>query len=495
MQIESSLRPSAKAKSIWHCQECGYESSGYLGRCSHCGAWGSFIAKRQISERQAERQRKPKHGVFLSPEAQLLKLDEIPDTAYQRIASSSSEFDQVMGGGIVPGSITLIAGEPGIGKSTLLLQLAASYSTKTRVLYLSAEESSEQIKIRARRLGLLSGSVIASEATKQSPCDGVPVIASEAKQSPCDQLLISTENNLEELIAKTREIEPGLIIIDSIQTIYLPELDSIPGSQTQIRECAANLMRFAKSTGIPIILVGHINKEGDIAGPKILEHMVDTVLQFEGERDASIRIVRSIKNRFGSTDEVALFTMLETGLRDLSNPSELFLSERAGGVVFASKEGKRSLLLEVQALVLASDYSNPRRVANGIELNRLQQILAVLDKRLGLSLAKADVYCNVAGGMSLREPAADLAIALALITAANDKLAHKFEDTVALGELGLAGELRSISNLEARVREAAKLGFKRVICPQQDKGEIAKYAEKYKIAVIPMRDITTLQRA
>ncbi len=493
MQVESSLRPSAKAKSIWHCQECGYEASGYLGRCSHCGAWGSFVAKKLINSKQAERQRKPKHGVFLSPEAQLLKLDEIPDSAYKRIASNSSEFDQVMGGGIVPGSITLIAGEPGIGKSTLLLQLAASYSTKMRVLYLSAEESSEQIKIRARRLGLLdSHKDSATVADSAETCRKAPFCYPERSEGSLDQLLISTENNLEELIEKTRTIEPGLIIIDSIQTIYLPELDSIPGSQTQIRECAANLMRFAKSTGIPIILVGHINKDGDIAGPKILEHMVDTVLQFEGERDASIRIVRSIKNRFGSTDEVALFTMLETGLKDLSNPSELFLSERAGGIVFASKEGKRSLLLEVQALVLASDYSNPRRVANGVELNRLQQILAILDKRLGLSLAKADVYCNVAGGMNLKDPAADLAIALALITASNDKLAHEFEDTVALGEIGLAGELRSISNLEARIREAAKLGFKRVICPQQDKSELAKYSEKYKIAVQPLRDIKML---
>ncbi len=482
MQVETSFSSSPKTKSIWHCQECGYESSGYLGRCSHCGAWSSFIKKKLVSAKTAERSRKPKHGIFLSPETEVMTLDEIPDTQQKRLASNSNEFNQVLGGGVVAGSITLIGGEPGIGKSTLLLQLATGFAATTPVLYVSAEESSEQIKIRARRLGLVSGG--------NNDPDGSSLRLQ--RQEAINNLLISTENNLENLLEQVREKQPGLIIIDSIQTIYLPEIDSIPGSPTQIRECAANLMRFAKSSGIPIFLVGHINKDGDIAGPKILEHMVDTVLQFEGERDVSIRILRSAKNRFGSTDEVALFTMSETGLHDLSNPSQLFLSERAGGIVFASKEGKRSLLLEIQALVLGSEYSNPRRVANGIELARLQQILAVIEKRLSLSLTKTDVYCNVAGGMSIREPAADLAIALAIITSANDQLAVRFQDTVALGELGLTGELRSISNLEARVREAAKLGFKRVLCPMQDKGELGKYAAKYKIAVEPIRNIAEI---
>ncbi len=506
MQVETSFSSSPKVKSTWHCQECGYESSGYLGRCSHCGAWSSFIKKKLVSAKTAERSRKPKHGIFLSPETEVMTLDQIPDTQQKRLASNSAEFNQVLGGGVVAGSITLIGGEPGIGKSTLLLQFASGFAATTRVLYASAEESSEQIKIRARRLGLLrhpereachpersegSLDVIASPKGEAIP-GGSPRGFAARDDGTINNLLISTENNLENLLEQVREKQPGLIIIDSIQTIYLPELDSIPGSPTQIRECAANLMRFAKSSGIPIFLVGHINKDGDLAGPKILEHMVDTVLQFEGERDVSIRILRSAKNRFGSTDEVALFTMSETGLQDLSNPSQLFLSERAGGVVFASKEGKRSLLLEIQALVLGSEYSNPRRVANGIELARLQQILAILEKRLSLSLTKTDVYCNVAGGMSVREPAADLAIALAIITSANDQLAARFQDTVALGELGLTGELRSISNLEARVREAAKLGFKRVLCPMQDKGELSKYATKYKIAVEAVKNIAEI---
>ncbi len=463
--LETSLKPSSKTKSNWHCQECGYESGGYLGRCSHCGTWGSFIKKKQITEKTQER-KKPKHGIFLSPEASLLKLDEIPDTKQVRLESQSTEFNQVLGGGIVPGSITLIGGEPGIGKSTLLLQLATAFARQLRVLYVSAEESSEQIKIRARRLGLLG--------------------------QPDQNLFISTENNLENLLDRIRENEPGLIIIDSIQTIYLPDLDSIPGSPTQIRECAANLMRLAKSTGIPIIMVGHITKGGDLAGPKILEHMVDTVLQFEGDRGVNIRALRSIKNRFGSTDELALFLMQENGLQDLSNPSELFLSQRAGGIVFASREGRRSLLLEIQALVLSSDYSNPRRITNGIELGRLHQILAVLEKRMGISLAKADVYCNVTGGMEIQDPAVDLAVALAIITNANPKSNSNYDKTIAVGELGLSGEIRSVTNLEARVREAAKQGFKRVICPRQDLAELTKYGQRYQIEIKAIANICDL---
>lgn len=441
-----------------------------MGRCNHCGAWGSLQKKRSVGAQTA----KPKHGLFLSGDTQTKSLAEVEDSEMDKLQSYSSEFNQVMGGGIVPGSVTLIGGEPGIGKSTLLLQLAAAFAaampgTKRgqsleKVLYLSAEESTQQIKLRSKRLGV--------DQTQK-------------------RLLLSTDNNLESFAETVTEMRPDLVIVDSIQTIYLPEIDSIPGAPRQIRECCSNLMRLAKSTNIPIIIVGHINKDGDLAGPKILEHMVDTVLQFEGERDGQLRFLRSIKNRFGATDEVALFAMTELGLKDLDNPSELFLEQRAGGIVFASKEGKRSLLLEMQSLVLSTEYAHPRRVANGIDYNRLQQILAILEKKLSLSMAKADIYCNVAGGMQLKEPAADLAIALSLIVncGAFKIDPQKVHGIVALGELGLGAEIRSITNIEARVAEAAKLGFKTLICPMLDRKLLAKISERYPIKIFPCKNI------
>lgn len=442
------LKQKNLQKSKWFCENCGYESPGFLGRCNSCDAWGSF--KEEFLEAKSSGANSYKHGLFMEPESEVLKLDEIPDTDIRRIDTKSDEFNRVLGGGIVPGSLTLIGGHPGIGKSTLLLQIAGNSSKQGyKVLYISAEESSQQLKIRASRLGLAGGQTV-------------------------NNIYICTENNLEKIISRVKEIEANIIIIDSIQAIYLPQINSIPGSVSQIRESCSNLMRLAKTTKIPILIVGHINKDGDLAGPKILEHMVDTVLNFEGELEAtknqSFRVLRSIKNRFGSTDEIALFNMSSNGLQDVANPAEIFLKHRSGGIVVATREGKRSLLLELQSLVLHSEYNNPRRMANGIEPNRLHQILAVLEKKLGLALSKADVYLNIVGGLSIKEPAADLAVALSIFLSTNgyENLEKITKDLVVLGELGLSGEVRAITNIEARLKEAEKLGFKKAIIPKQN---------------------------
>lgn len=437
MATETIKIRSTKSKTKWVCNSCGYESLGFLGRCTECGSWGSFEEK--LSEKNPGASA-PKNSLFVDSESKVQKLSDIPDSEITRFKTGSEEFDRVLGGGIVPGSLTLIGGHPGVGKSTLLLQIASNFAAKA--LYISAEESSEQLKIRASRMEFKS-----SKNT--------------------EEILVYTENNLEKIIKEVKEHKPKLLIIDSIQAIYQPNIDSIPGSPTQIRETCSNLMRLAKSSNIPIFLVGHINKDGDIAGPKILEHMVDTVLQFEGDQDRNFRIIRSIKNRFGSTDEIGLFDMSSSGLRDVLNPSEIFLKERSGGVIVATREGQRSLLLELQSLVLNSEYHNPRRLANGIELTRLHQILAVLEKKLNITLSKADVYINVIGGLSIKEPAADLAVALSIYLSASgfsepEKLT---KNLVVLGEIGLNGEIRAVNNVESRLKEAEKLGFKKAIIP------------------------------
>lgn len=424
------------SKHKWICRKCGYESSGFIGKCTGCNSWGT-LEKVEIIKSVGD-SKGPKNSLFVSSEHEVLNLKDIPEIEIYRIKTGSEEFDRVLGSGLVPGSLTLIGGQPGIGKSTLLLQIANNFSSQNnKVFYLSAEESSQQLKLRAKRLGI------------------------EDKES---NILVYTENNLSKIVKSIKENEVNIVIIDSIQAVYLPEIDSIPGSMTQIRESCANLMRLAKSTNIPILIVGHINKEGDIAGPKILEHMVDTVLQFEGDKELDFRILRTIKNRFGSTDEIALFSMEADGLHDLINPSAIFLKQRSGGVVTATREGKRNLLLEIQALVLQSEYPNPRRLANGIGLSRLHQILAVLEKKLSLSLMNADVYINVVGGLSIKEPAADLAVAMAIYSSIEG-----FElpsDLVAIGEIGLNGEIRSVSNIESRLKEAYKLGFKEALIPK-----------------------------
>lgn len=436
-------------KILWFCTACGYESTGYLGRCSACGEWGSFkeanFTKASRDERRSGSKKSSKQNLFINPEAEIINLQEIPLNEIARMETGSQELDRVLGAGLVPGSFTLVGGEPGIGKSTLLLQVANNFALRAhpenQILYISAEESSRQLKLRASRLEI------------NSP---IQVLA---------------ENQIDTILGLIESKEPSLVIIDSIQAVYSSKLDALPGMPSQIRECAGLLMRSAKSLNIPIIVVGHINKDGDLAGPKILEHMVDTVLQFEGSKDSQIRFLRSIKNRFGSTDEIGIFEMQSKGLIDIADPSKIFLEQRSGGVIFPSREGRRTLLLEIQALILDSDYHNPRRLANGINPNRLHQILAVLDKKLGLSLAKADAYINIVGGLSIRETASDLACALAIYTSLRG---IKIDDCVAIGELGLNGELRSVPDTEARIREAIKLGLSTVIIPAISHGKLSK---------------------
>lgn len=454
---------TANKKSIFFCTECGYESSGYLGRCSACGEWGSFkeanFAKASPDQRRTNQKKSSKQNLFINPESQIVNLQSIPLNEIARMQTGSSELDRVLGEGLVPGSLTLVGGEPGIGKSTLLLQVANNFALKeSQVLYISAEESSRQLKLRASRLGI------------DSP---IQVLA---------------ENQIEAVIELIEDQEPSLVIIDSIQAVYSSKLDALPGMPSQIRECAGLLMRSSKSLNIPIIIVGHINKDGDLAGPKILEHMVDTVLQFEGSRDSQIKFLRSIKNRFGSTDEIGVFEMQANGLLDVNDPSKLFLEQRSGGVIFPSREGRRTLLLELQALILDSDYHNPRRLANGINLNRLHQILAVLDKKLGLNLARADAYINIVGGLSIRETASDLACALAIYTSLRG---ISIEDCAALGELGLNGEIRAVPDIEARIRETIKLGLKTIIVPEINYKKLSLELKNNNIMtrVIPVKNI------
>jgi DNA repair protein RadA/Sms len=431
----------AKQQSIFYCTECGNESQSYLGKCPSCGSWGSlkeatFDKVSKSSLRKASRNGNLEDGaLFIRAESQLMSLREIPDEQVNRMLSESLELDRVLGGGIVPGSLTLLGGEPGIGKSTILMQVANKLAFKgLKVLYISAEESSRQLKLRASRLGINS------------------------------DIKVFAENNLTRIIDTIETEEPNLVIIDSIQAIYSSQIDSLPGSPSQIKECAGKVMRCAKTTNTPVFLVGHINKDGDLAGPKILEHMVDTVIQFEGSYESQLRFLRSIKNRFGSTDEIGIFKMTETGLHDVTNPSEIFLEEKSGGMLFAAREGRRTILLEIQALALNSDYPNPRRIANGIDATRLHQILAIVEKKLGISLSKTDIYLNVVGGIHIKDTAVDLAIALAIynsvIGQSNDR------DIIALGELGLSGEIRSVTNLEARMKECIKLGYKEIIIPE-----------------------------
>ncbi len=424
----------AKVKSKYVCQNCGYETAGYLGKCPECGSWGSFVEElsKPISSV------KETDAIFdtVSP----MKLDEIEMNSEIRMSTNISEFDRVLGGGIVQGSLILIAGDPGIGKSTILLQTSGELSEGgKKILYISAEESASQIKLRAQRLGVKS-----------------------------DNLYIYPQTNLELVKKHIEEMNPDLVIVDSIQAIYTSLIQSSAGSVSQIRECCNILMHIAKSRNVSIIIIGHVTKEGNIAGPKVLEHMVDTVIQFEGDKTKSYRILRSIKNRFGNTSEVGIFEMGEKGLCEVINPSEVFLKEynqtqTPGSTIIVTNEGTRPLLVEIQALVGTTPYPAPRRIANGVDTGRVLQILAVLEKRIGLNLSKQDVYVNVIGGMEIKEPAADLGIALAIVTCVRDVV---FDTSTAIvGEIGLSGEIRAVNNIEKRINEAQKLGFKRIIIP------------------------------
>jgi len=420
----------AKTKIQFVCQECGFDSPKWLGRCPGCEAWNTMVE--EIAVKQADRSRQ-------LPPAKPRPITEVDTGAVPRLSTGVREFDRVLGGGIVPGSLILIGGDPGIGKSTLLLQVAGEMSqTYGSVLYVSGEESATQTRLRAERLGKLN-----------------------------DNLLVMTETNLDDISTEACRIKPSLLIIDSIQTMYSPELASAPGSVGQVRECTGKLLRFAKDRGIPVVIIGHVTKEGNIAGPRLLEHMVDVVLYFEGERSYAFRVLRAMKNRFGATIDSGLFSMEENGLVEVKNPSSLLLAERPqgvpGSVVLACLAGVRPLLIEIQALVSTTCFGMPRRTAAGFDYNRLILLLAVLEKRVGLLLGNQDAYVNAVGGIKIDEPAADLAVCLALASSFRNVAIDPH--TVVMGEVGLTGEVRMVGRADLRVREAAALGFKKVIIP------------------------------
>ena len=429
----------AKDKTMYVCSGCGYETPRWMGKCPGCGMWNT-LEEQAPSPSQAA----PVKAIKQRPGtgAGALRLDEIPEDNALRASTGIGELDRVLGGGVVEGSLMLVGGDPGIGKSTLLLQ-ASDYLARAgkRVLYISGEESARQIKMRARRLGVSS-----------------------------ENLLILSENAMDAAEKRWEEIQPDYMIVDSIQTMYRPDMASAPGSVSQVRECTSMLMRMAKTTGCAVFLVGHVTKEGSIAGPRVLEHMVDVVLYFEGDRQHEYRILRAVKNRFGSVNELGLFQMQESGMVPVENPSEMLLSARAqnvpGSCVHCAIEGSRPMLVDVQALALQTAYGNPRRTTNGFDGGRLALLLAVLEKRAGVSLFNQDVYINIAGGLALSEPAADLPLCAAV--ASSVKGVSIPSDWAVMGEVGLAGEIRSISQAERRLAECARLGFETAVMPREN---------------------------
>ncbi|MBA8764161.1 DNA repair protein RadA [Staphylococcus coagulans] len=429
----------AKKKVIFECTACGYQSPKWMGKCPNCGAWNTM--EESIEQKVAS----PKHGVRSqkTSTSKIQKLNEIKQEQAPRILTNSDEFNRVLGGGIVEGSLVLIGGDPGIGKSTLLLQMCAALSQSKNVLYITGEESLNQTKLRADRL-----------------------------DEDASQLNVFAETDLEVIHEAVKKIEPELIVVDSIQTIYHPEISSAPGSVSQVRESTQSLMHIAKQMNIATFIVGHVTKEGQIAGPRLLEHMVDTVLYFEGDEHHAYRILRAVKNRFGSTNEMGIFEMKQSGLKSVLNPSEMFLEERStnvpGSTIVATMEGTRPLLIEVQALVTPTTFNNPRRMATGIDHNRLSLLMAVLEKKEGYLLQQQDAYIKVAGGVKLSEPAVDLSIIIATASSFKDQAVDGLDCFI--GEVGLTGEVRRVSRIEQRVQEVAKLGFKRVILPKTNIG-------------------------
>ncbi len=442
----------AKVKSKWICQQCGYESAGYLGKCPECGSWSSFVEEVQSSLKP---QNISPQGIVNDTKPSLINDIHIGEEV--RISTNISEFDRILGGGLVKGSLILIAGDPGIGKSTILLQTSGELAKSgQKILYVSAEESASQLKLRANRLGVNS-----------------------------DNLYVYPQTNLESIRKQIEELNPDMIVIDSIQAIYSQTITSSAGSVSQIRECCNILMQIAKTRNITTIVIGHVTKDGNIAGPKILEHMVDTVISFEGDKYKSYRMLRSMKNRFGNTSEVGIFEMQAKGLVEVKNPNELFLNERSqdaipGSAIIVTNEGTRPLLVEIQALVGTTPYPTPRRVTNGVDNSRLLQILAVLEKRVGLNLSKQDVYINVMGGIEIDEPSADLGIALAIATCARDVVVDS--QTVIIGEIGLSGEIHPVNNIEKRLNEAVTSGFKKAIIPYANRS-----AQNEKIQIVPVK--------
>ena len=422
----------AKGKTLYVCQSCGYVAPKWMGKCPECGQWNSLVEERQISTKRTR--------MIQGRSAAPVSITQVSSESQSRFATGIEEFDRILGGGVVPGSMVLVGGDPGIGKSTLLLQVASMLSADQReILYVSGEESAAQTRQRAERLGALS-----------------------------EKLLILTEVDVEQIINCIENVHPRVVIVDSIQTLYQPELTGAPGSVGQIRECTGRLLRLAKSRDVAFFLIGHVTKSGAIAGPRLLEHMVDTVLYFEGDRHHAYRILRAVKNRFGTTNEIGIFEMGPRGLVEVSNPSEIFLAQRgenvSGSVVVGSLEGTRPLLVEIQALVSRSNYSMPQRVVTGVEYGRLVMLLAVLEKKCGLRLGSQDVFVNAAGGIRVDEPAADLGIVTAIASSFRDRPVNT--GTVVIGEVGLGGEVRAVNHSEKRVREAQKLGFKRCVISQ-----------------------------
>jgi len=430
-----SLKNKKNVKSVFSCRECGYQSIKWLGHCPGCGEWESMVEEVVLPKSSG-----------ISSVSKPVALQLAPDGDEERIATRIEELDRVLGGGVVPGSVVLIGGEPGIGKSTLILHLLESIAEQGRdVLYVSGEESARQIKMRAKRLGTLN-----------------------------PRQFLATENGVEQIIAMAGQMRPGLLAVDSIQTLTCNDIASSPGSVTQVRESAYQLLRFAKKENIPVILVGHVTKDGAIAGPKVLEHMVDTVLYFEGDRSHAFRILRTVKNRFGSANEIGVFEMKEEGLVQVKNPSEIFLAERPidepGSVVLPSIEGTRPILVEVQALVSPTNLGTARRTAIGADQQRLSLLCAVLEKKGGLDMYGHDVFLNIAGGIRIDEPALDLGVICALASSLLEKPIAS--NTVVCGEVGLAGEVRAVGQIDVRVREAERLGFSRLLLPMSNKDRL-----------------------
>lgn len=429
-----------KNKTRFTCQNCGAIYPSWMGKCTSCNEWNSLLEE-IVQEKLGVR------SAILGAETEPIKISEVKYETYRRLSSGFKELDLVLGGGIVDGALILVGGDPGIGKSTLLLQLAANISTQRKVLYVSGEESLSQIKLRAERVG--------------------------AAQSP---LALLAENEINRVISSVKKNGYDVLIVDSVQTMYDENISSAQGSVSQVKELTSKLMRLAKGENIVVFIIGHVTKSGAIAGPKVLEHMVDTVLYFEGEKNNLYKIIRAVKNRFGSTNELGIFEMKEFGLAGVSNPSEIFISNRttdeAGSVITASVEGSRPLLLEVQALCSLTSFPSPRRIALGMDYNRLSILLAVMEKKLGITMTGFDVYVNLVGGVTVNEPAIDLAVISAIISSYRNKAVKK--DLLMFGEVGLAGEIRPVSNMEKRMREAVNLGFKTIIIPKNGSKETFK---------------------
>jgi DNA repair protein RadA/Sms len=453
----------AKIKKLFVCSNCGANAVKWIGKCPSCGEWNTYHEEIAVKDSGSKRSWSTSSDKDLPP-VKPVNIEKIEPGETRRMVTPDEELNRVLGGGIVPGALVLIAGQPGIGKSTLLLQIALQLPYK--VLYISGEESEEQIKMRAERLGHSAG-----------------------------ECLIYTETNIEQVVEQAKKIKPGLIIIDSIQTMYSSYLESTPGTVTQIRESTSALQQLAKRYHIPVFIIGHITKEGSIAGPKILEHMVDTVLQFEGDHHHVYRLLRTSKNRFGSTDELGIYEMRGTGLRQVSNPSELLLSQHQqplnGSVVGATLEGTRPLLVETQALVSPAVYGNPQRSATGFDLRRLSMLLAVLEKRCGITFGNQDVFLNIAGGLRVQDPAIDLAIAAALVSSRQDIPVDQFDCFA--GEIGLSGEIRPVSRIEQRIQDAGRLGFKRIFISAGHKKRID--SQKMGIEIVPLKQLNDMFQA